>query len=316
MKIFECSIIIVNYNGRQFLEPCLTSVMDETRKIDAEVILVDNNSSDGSCDLVAEQFLWVKLIRNNENVGFAAANNRAMEVASAKYIFLLNPDTVVKPGSLKIMIDTMEKSPDIGILSCRLRNSDGSLQFSVGRFPTVTGQVMECLFVHRLFPSFKMAASLVLDRRYYEQSHNIDWALGAALLVRRAVIEKVGKLDEGYFFGVEERDLCYRVKKAGWRIGYTPSAEIVHHGRGWREDYSIDKAMIRGQLRFVRKHYRAWQSALLRGVMLTHVSLRLMAWLMTGIVSREKRLSAWRSCKRYWTALSCCISGGGSKTMH
>lgn len=312
----DCSIIIVNFNGKHFLKPCLDSIKAESAQFVVEVYVVDNNSTDGSCEFVKEKFPWVRLICNEENVGFAYANNQAIDLSSGRYIFLLNPDTILTPGSLKTIIEEMNKHADTGGASCKLLNSDGSLQFSIGTFPDLLSHIMQCLFLHRLFRRSKRAGHLILDKNYYRKLQEIDWAFGAALMVRRWVIEKIGKLDDRYFFGSEEQDLCYRIKQAGWKILYIPSAEIVHHGRGWREDPNIDEALIRGRLRFARKHYGTFQSLLFKVIMALNSSVRLVISIVSTVIFHKNHSLDWRGCRKYWIALRYCLSNGSTKKIH
>lgn len=305
---FICSIIIVNYNGRHFLQPCLGSIRTETKGIPAEVYFVDNNSADGSCEFVLEKYPEVNVIRNKINVGFAAACNRAIDLSLGRYILLLNPDTIMMQGSLRTMVEILEKNPGAGASAFKLLNSDGSLQFSIGNFPNLVNQLLESLFLHRIFPSLNFAGELVLDKKRYDRFHEIDWAFGAGLIIRSTVFEKIGKLDEGFFFGAEEKDLCYRIKQAGWKILFVPWAEIIHHGRGWREDFAIDNALIQGRIRFAKKHCSRFQQIAFRIILLSNLGIRLLLWMIISSFSAKNRVLARKRFIRYRTTFNCCLN--------
>ena len=298
----DYSIILVNYNGKHFLKDCLHSIKKESEDLSLEVILVDNNSNDGSREFVKQNFPWVHLLKNENNVGFAVANNQAIDLSSGRYILLLNPDTVIYSGALKKMIEIIDNDHHIGALSCMLLNTDNSLQYSIGRFPSWYYQIAESLFLHRLFPSLNLT-ELEFNKKKYNQFHEIDWAFGAALIIRKSIFEKVGKLDEKFFFVSEEKDLCYRIKKAGWKIFYVPTAKILHHGRGWREDHNIDKAIVKGRLRFAKKHYSKIKSGTYKLFLTMNVSIHCFIWLIASFLLISKRTLAIHNFKKYSAVL-------------
>ncbi|MDP2808185.1 MAG: glycosyltransferase family 2 protein, partial [bacterium] len=143
----EISIIIVSYNVRQYLLPCITSVIDTCRDMDHEIIVVDNASTDGSAEAVKEQFPQVKVIINQNNAGFAKANNQGYEISTGDYILLLNPDTVAKPGAIKTVLEFMRSTPAVGLAGCRMVDEDGNLQKTIKRMPSVTGNIIQALFL-------------------------------------------------------------------------------------------------------------------------------------------------------------------------
>src|SRR3989339_35384 len=226
----DLSVIILNWKVRELLRRCLASIFEQTAGLSFEVIVVDNNSGDGSAEMVRREFPQVRLIENSSNVGFAAGNNPGIAAAKGEFILLLNPDTELRGNALFGMVRVMRDQPDLGVLGPRLLNPDGSLQESVRAFPGLVDQAMIMLKLHRLFPD---CASL---RRYlcadfdYSVTADVDQVMGAAFLTRRSVLDQIGSLDEDYFIWFEEVDFCRRVQMAGLRVGYTPEAEVVHHG--------------------------------------------------------------------------------------
>lgn len=260
------SIVIVSWNTRDLLRRCLESLKEELAsgglETDSEVFLVDNNSADGSAAMVETEHPWVKLTKNAENRGFAAANNQAFAVAQGRFVLLLNPDTEVKPGCLKTLIDFMYKHPAAGIVAPQLLNSDGSIQRSCREFPTFAGMLYELIGLSRIFSGDSELGKRF--RRYkmldwnHDDERRVDQPEGACLLVRHEVLDKVGMLDEGFFMLFEEVDWCFRIIKAGWEIWFTPTAQVVHHyGQSIKQ---VKVPMIlsshRGLYRFWYKHYR------------------------------------------------------------
>ena len=263
------SIIIVSWNTRDLLDACLASVAAELNDTlggldKAQVFVVDNASSDGSSAMVAQKYPWVTLIANPDNKGFAAANNQAFKLSNADFVLMLNPDTEVRPGALKTLIDFFAE-PDkqkAAVVAPQLLNSDGSIQRSCRQFPTFIGMLYELIGLSRMFPASSPRGIKFREYKMLDWNHDderqVDQPEGACLMIKRAVLEQVGTLDEGFFMLFEEVDWCYRVKKAGWEIWFTPRAQVVHHyGQSIKQ---VKVAMIlsshRGLYRFWRKHYR------------------------------------------------------------
>lgn len=254
----KLSVVIVSWNTKELLLECLRSLSAELESTESEVFVVDNNSSDGSAELVSEQFTRIKLIANDRNRGFAAANNQALSQCRGHYVLLLNPDTEVKPGSIRTLIDFLDIRDRAGVVAPQLLNSDGTIQRSCRQFPTFTGMLYELLGLSRLFPEHpKFRQYKMLDWQH-DDEREVDQPEGACLLLRQQVIEDVGLFDEAYFMLFEEVDLCYRIKQKGWQIWFTPEAQVVHHyGQSIKQ---VKVKMIlsshKGLYRFWRKHYR------------------------------------------------------------
>ena len=221
------SIIVVNWNTREFLEQCLCAL--ERVVVDregVELFVVDNASTDGSAEMVAGRFGWVNLIANQENVGFARANNQAILRSRGKYALLLNSDTEVRPGAVQRLLAFMEDRPQAGAAGARLLNADGSLQPSCHPMLTPEREFWRLTFLDRLAPR----ATYDMERWETDRPRRVDVIKGACLLLRREALDEVGVLDEGYFMYTEEVDLCYRLGAAGWGCWWVPQAEVVHHG--------------------------------------------------------------------------------------
>jgi len=279
----KLSVIIVNYNTKQLLKDCLESIFKYTKNLDFEVIVVDNASSDGSEKIVAsDQWLvfsekekiklpitdhgssrsagpiTVRTVKSRTNLGFAGGNNLGIKIAQGQYVLLLNSDTLLKDNAFLKMVDFMDKNPQVSVLGPRLLNSDSSHQASVGRFPGLP-VVMMMLFKEHFGGSDYVRWSP-------DKKCEVDWVMGAALMTRKEIFDKVGFLDEKMFMYMEEVEWCYRVKKAGKKIFFYPGAQITHLWQGssktGRKDPIIN--IYKGLIYFYKKHKNLPELLILR----------------------------------------------------
>lgn len=252
----DVSIIIVNWNTRDILRDCLRSVYEQTRDISFEVIVIDNASNDGSAEMVKREFPQVRPIENTENRGFAAANNQGMKIAGGQYVLLLNPDTIVLDRAIEKTVTFADLRPDVGILSCSVLNEDGSFQDTCFTFPSITNFVLSALGLPKLWPTNRFFGRVRMSWFDWKHEQDVDVVVGCFMLVRRAAIDRVGLMDEGYFMYAEETDWCYRFQKAGWRIVYAPVGKICH--LGGRSTKLLPERMflqLQGSiLQFIHKH--------------------------------------------------------------
>jgi GT2 family glycosyltransferase len=225
----DLSIIVVSYNTRKLTLDCLKSIQKEGSAIKKEIVMVDNNSKDGSVEALKklQNEEAIKLIENKANLGFAKANNQGIKVASGKYILLLNSDTKVKKGALGNLVKFAEKTSDTGVVSARLLNTDGTLQGSCFHFPTIKNAILEYWFGRKgLFEKFAPKGRKPVE---------VDAVTGAAFLITPRAIEEVGLLDERYFFYMEDIDYCRKIRRGGLKVYYLPTAEVIHyHGASGR----------------------------------------------------------------------------------
>lgn len=281
--MFKLSICIVNWNTRALLLQTLRSICATAGDVSAEIIVVDNGSSDGSLNAVRAEFPSVQLIANSTNVGFARANNQAIAAAHGDWRLLLNSDTIVKEGALQAMLAFATSRSDCGVVGCKLLNEDGSLQESWAAFPSLTSELLgRNIRTRRLSQTSPLA-------------YDVDWVGGACMLVRSDAIRQVGGLDEGYFMYSEETDWCYRIRQAGWRVYYLADAEIVHLGGGSASRASATQ-LIRlygSKLRFFSQHYGPGRTSLLRAGFVGVNTLGLI-WRFGQCVWRERSLKACR----------------------
>ncbi|MBU1026165.1 MAG: glycosyltransferase family 2 protein [Candidatus Margulisbacteria bacterium] len=266
----DLSIVIVSWNVSDLLKECLASIYANQESLNLEVFVVDNNSQDNTCSMVKKEFPQVQLIENKENLGFTRANNQAIRKASSKYIFVLNPDTIVQPQALSNIVKFMEEHPDCGALGPKLLNPDGTLQLSCRSFPTLKTQLYTTLFLDNLFPKSKLFGKHLMSYWPHNEIKEIDQPMGAAILLRKETLDQVGLFDENIFVFYDEVDLCYRIKKAGFKIMFTPAAQITHYGGQSFKQWKGLKSSLRGgyiwrksRNYFFKKHYGFWTVSLL-----------------------------------------------------
>ncbi len=226
----DISIVIVSYNGREHLRRCFASLLTHPPAAEREVIVVDNDSADGSADMVASDFPDVRLLRMRRNLGFAAGANRGIREATGEAIVLLNPDSEIETDPFAPMLAYLREHDDVGIVAPRLLNPDGSLQLSCRRFPTFSVALFNRYsLLTRLFPRNRYSRQYLLSDWQHDSVSEVDWVSGACLMVRRSLLERIGLLDEGYFMYIEDVDLCQRVHRAGAKVVYYPAVSVVHH---------------------------------------------------------------------------------------
>ncbi len=227
---YDISIVIVNYNSMDYLFHCLSSIQKSTGSVSVEIIVVDNNSTDGNLNELKAQFPAVHFIELSENVGFGKANNIAVAESSGDYILILNPDTILEENTMQVMFEYMEDNKNVGIAGCKVLNSDGSFQLACRRgFPTPWASFTKLFGLQKLFPKVKLFAQYNQTYKPVNETYEIDSVIGAFMFIRRSVWDKVGGFDEAFFMYGEDIDLCYRVKKAGHKIMFVHTTSIIHY---------------------------------------------------------------------------------------
>ncbi|TAL69738.1 MAG: glycosyltransferase [Bacteroidetes bacterium] len=231
----DISVIIVNYNVKEFLYQCLKSVENASviagkRGFSIEIIVVDNNSADGSIEYLTPLFPKVNFIKLNENLGFGKANNIGFKESQGKYLLILNPDTVIEEDNLSRMIDYMKGNPEVGAAGCKVLNSDGSFQLACRRgLPTPWASFTKLFGLQKLFPKVKFFSQYNQTYRSIDETYYIDVLIGAYMFVKREAFEAVGGFDEQYFMYGEDVDLCYSIQRMGWKIAYYHETSIIHY---------------------------------------------------------------------------------------
>jgi N-acetylglucosaminyl-diphospho-decaprenol L-rhamnosyltransferase len=274
----DVSIVIVSFNGRGYLERCLGAVVGGPH----EVVVVDNASTDGSPDLVRERFPSVRLLELPENRGFGAGSNAGMEAASGRWLLLLNSDAWPVGDAIERLAAFAESRPQLAVAGPRVVGLDGRPQASVRGFPTLWRLATEYYFLRKLAPRSRALNAFYGAGFDYRSPREADWLMGSVLLLRREAVEEADGFDERFFMFSEEVDLCYRLRRAGWTVEFTPAAEFVHVGGGstrpvWGRMFL---EQLRGHLRFLAKHDGPAQAERARRLLLA--SLRLRAFVFPG----------------------------------
>lgn len=255
----DLSVALVSYNTRELMQQALRTVIEASAGLQVEITVVDNASGDGSADMVEAEFPQVKLIRNSDNVGFAVANNAAFRSGHGRYVMLLNTDTIIRPDTLRCLVEFLDNHPETAAAGCKILNPDGTLQLESRRgFPTPTAAFCKLTGLSRLFPRNPRLARYNLTFLDPEEVSEVDALSGSCMMVRWEVIEEVGLLDETYFMYGEDLDWCYRMREAGWKIHYVPQTEIIHfRGESGRaQEMRIQYLKNRAMAIFVQKHMR------------------------------------------------------------
>jgi GT2 family glycosyltransferase len=229
-QTLDLSIIIVNWKSVDFLQACLTAIYKNVRGISFEVLVIDNASFDGSIELLRQRFPDVVAIQSQENMGFARANNYCFAQSKGENVLFLNPDTEIVGPALQTMVHYLQNTPGVGAVGPKLLNSDRSVQTScIQRFPTILNQLLDSEELRRRFPSSSLWGMGPLMSAS-PQPASVDAISGACLMVKRNIFAEAGRFDEGYFMYSEDVDLCFKVRKRGFRTCYIPTALVMHHG--------------------------------------------------------------------------------------
>lgn len=251
----DLSIVVVSYNTIALTRDCLASVYKSLGSLQAEVLVVDNASTDGSPEMVEREFPDATLMRNDRNLGFAAANNQAIRTAMGKFILLLNSDTRVLGSVIRESVEYLEKHPEVGVMGCRTLNGDGTVQLTCSQEPTLLNILLLVTGLWK-FDRPQWLGRYQMQHWKRDSEREVDVVSGSYMLVRRSALEEVGLLDEAFFFFGEETDWCRRFREAGWKVMFAPVGEIIHYGSasalslGHRRDVYLTSGLVRYQ----RKH--------------------------------------------------------------
>jgi len=280
----DVSIILVSWNTRELLLGCLESLSAAVGTLRTDIWMVDNGSTDGSVAAVRERFPLVRLLENDGNPGFAAANNQGIAASAGRYTLLLNSDTIAEPASIERLVRFADGQPTAGIIGARLLNRDGSFQASFADFPSLRSELLSVTGIGprlfgRWYPSY--------GPRRSQMARRVDWIQGACMLARRAAIEQAGPMDEQYFMYNEEIDWCMQMWRAGWEVWYLPEARIVHYGgQSTRQiRHAMVQALYRSKVRFFRKHYGPAAAFALQSVFVAVLRVK---WLIRTLAARER----------------------------
>lgn len=310
----DVSVAIVSWNARAYLRRCLASLFDpgdaEVREawdrtgrppgepraeaVTWEVIVVDQQSLDGSAEVVEEQYPQVRLVRQIPNLGFAGGNNVAYRHAHGRYFLLLNSDTVVRPGWLTELVRYADAHPRAGLIGPRLLNPDGSLQYSCRRFPSLGAGVFRHTPFEWLAPRNPYTHDYLMQDWDHASPREVDWLSGACLMARREMIEEIGGLDERYFMYFEDVDWSFRAHHSGWEVHYIPEPGVIHEV-GKSSDRRPKRMIVmhhQSAYRYFREHTRLGRSAPGRGILAAGLAARALLTLMRNEGLKWKGLLA------------------------
>jgi GT2 family glycosyltransferase len=292
--VIDLSVVIVSWNVRALLERCLSSLVDSTKRdeLRCEITVVDNASTDGSPGLVRQRFPDVKLIVSESNLGFAKANNVGIAHSSGRHILLLNPDTEVIGAALTTMVAYMDSHPHVGALGPKLLFPDGTVQPSRRRFPTLATAFLESTVLQQWSPHNSALERYYMRDQSDDAEQDVDWLVGACLLIRRQAWEQVGSLDESFFMYSEELDWCRRLKAAGWRVVYLPSASVMHYeGQSSIQVVPARHIYFQGsKVFYFRKHHGVLASQALRFFLLATYVYQLCLEVLKWLVGHKRSL--------------------------
>lgn len=283
------SICIVTYQAQAYLQKCLRSIYENAPQASFEIIVVDNDSQDGTVEMLRDEFPQVRLIQNQGNEGFTRPMNQAMRAAAGRCLLQLNPDTLVHPRALDLMLGFMEAHPDAGILGPKVLNPDGSLQAPCRRGDSRPWAVISYFTgLAKLFPDKAFFNGYLLTHRDEDQTYPVDGVSGSCMLISREVVEKIGYYDERFFAYQEDADYCLRARQAGWKVYYYPQAKITHFGGqgGSRvQPYRSIWEWHRSYYLYYRKHFAADYFFLFNWLYYTAMLLKLLLSLSKNALS-------------------------------
>ncbi len=283
--MIKLSIIIVNYNSSEHLRTCLLSIKENPCEAPYEVIVSDNASRDGSLEMVKGEFPEVKLIENEENLGFSKAINRGIRLSTGEYLFILNTDTVLLEDTLNSLIKCMDEHPDVGAIGPKLVNPNGSVQPCARPFPTRTHLMLGRRSLLMYIPWFRKKSAQL--RIISQEPVETDVVAGGALLLRRKAVDEIGGgFDERFFLYMEDVDLCRRLKEAGWKIIYNPEIRIIHHWGGTTIKYRR-RAFLKHHIAIYR-YFQKYEPGFLRNLPLAFgLVFHYIVWLVVSLFEKQ-----------------------------
>lgn len=306
----DVSIIIVGLNTRDYVQNCLRSVYLETSGIEFEVIYVDNASEDDTVEMVRSEFPDVRIIENDENKGFVLANNQGIEIARGRYILLLNSDTIVLDNAVSKTLTFAEKHPEAALVGCRVLNPDRTLQRTCSMYPSLLNLFLFSTYLYKIFPKSKFFGREAMTWWDFNGAREVQVVYGCFALVRKEAIDQVGLMDPRYFVFGDDPDWCYRFTKAGWKVWFTPNAEIIHYG-GQTSKKKADQFTLQlygAILIFIRLHRSRWSFPLARVLISLFFFLRSPYWFFAGLFSRNERRDLLQTSKTYFKGGLYCLT--------
>jgi GT2 family glycosyltransferase len=281
----DISVVIVGWNAKHYLELCLESLAVAPPLRSMEVIVVDNASADGSAEMIEARFPWVKLIRSNENLGFAKGNNLAIRECQGRYIALVNPDVIVFPDCLDALADFLDQNPKVGNAGPRVLNPDMSMQSTCRRFPTLWNNFCSATGLATAFKNSKFFAGEHMLFFSHDRTLPVDVLVGCFSVIRREAFNDVGLLDESLFMYGDDVDWCRRCWNAGWQVVFFPGARAIHDRGKITASYPVRFAVAQQKsvLYYWRKHHGFWGELGMRSIVLFHHLARYLFAVSAGL---------------------------------
>lgn len=300
-QVLDMSIVLVCWNNKAYLDPCLKSLYEGGLKSTFDVIVVDNGSTDGSQQMLAEKYPDVKLIQNAGNVGLGKASNQGIEATNGRHVLLLNNDTLVNGPALDVLVDFLDAHPEAGAVAGKLLNPDGSFQSGFAPFSNLLEEFLIVTHIGELlwagYPSHGDSNEI----------KSTGWLSSACLLVRRAALDKVGLLDESYFIYGDEADLQYRLNQAGWKVYFLPTSSIIHFGGRSMDRWKRRKMVYRGKMMFYKKNYGFLSTFFLRLLFFVMSLLKLLVWCF-GFLVPNKNDQAKKELRSNLDVMALCLN--------
>ncbi|HIE56924.1 MAG TPA: glycosyltransferase family 2 protein [Anaerolineales bacterium] len=281
-KPVDMSIVLVCWNNKDYLDPCLKSLYDANLENSFDVVVVDNGSNDGSQAMLREKYPQVQLIQNDHNVGLGKASNQGIEATNGEFILLLNNDTIVNKHALDSLANFMRTHPDAGAVGGKLLNADLSFQSGYGGFSTLMEEFLIAIRVGELSsPGYPLHGDS-------DAPCEVGWMSSANLLVRRKTLDEIGLLDESYFIYGDETDIQYRMHKAGWKAYYLPDATTIHYGGRSMNRWKRRRMVYRGKMLFYKKNYGAFRTFVLQAMLFGLSFLKLLVWAFLWVIPGKR----------------------------
>ncbi len=298
----DVSIIIVAWNVREFLYNCIKSVYDQTKGVSFEVIYVDNASEDGSVEMVLREFPEVHIIENSENKGFIKANNQAIEIAEGRYVLLLNSDTIILEDAIAETVKFADAHPEAAVVGCKTLNHDRTLQRSAFMSHSVLNMFLAATYLYKIFPRSKFFGREFMTWWDFDEPREVETVRGCFALVQASAIEQVGLMDDIYFVYSDDIDWCYRFRKAGWKVMFTPDAEIIHYGGQTTAKQMKQRFLFQlygSKLIFLKKYGSKLLFPLACLLAASFFLLRVPYWFAIGLFCNGKRKQAFLTAGTY-----------------
>ena len=301
IDMIDVSVVIVNWNTKRLLLECIESIVSGTSRSRVEVIVVDNASYDGSADAVEEAFPGCKVIRNQSNMGFAAANNRGIAASVGRHVCLVNSDVKLLDGCLDTMCVYMDSRPEIGVLGPQILNKDLTIQLTWTELPSVRNLLAQALFCPRLFPSIRWLHSRFKTALDHQAIQSVPVLSGCFLMVRRKALEQVGLLDERFYIYKEDVDWCKRFGDEGWPVVFYPEAQAIHYGgaSSSRAPARFLIEMEKANIQYWKKYYSPLTGTVVRLISAIHYGIRLAGWATLYLAVRKRRATASEMVSKY-----------------